>query len=235
MTGLCVSYNTKDLLKRAIESILKFHPSLPILIIDGSDKDNPCYQYVQSIKSNQIQVIQLGVNIGHGKGMDLGIRRIQTQYALIFDTDIVMLKSPLSEMLRLMERDSFGCGWVTEIGTDGYDYGTFPHQKKDGPVKYLHPYFQLVDVKNYKKYYPYVQHGAPCYKTMIDIKRRGLSNKILKHFTGLTGHTNGKGANWVGTPSEYIQHDFGGTRMANKAAGKKEIIGVWDRTPLPKI
>jgi GT2 family glycosyltransferase len=228
MTGLVVAYNTRTLLKRAVESILKFHPSFPLLIIDGSDKDNECFSYTQSLKSDQIRVINPGSNIGHGKGMELGLRMIGTQYALIFDTDIVMLKSPLSEMLKLMTPDTFGCGWVTEIGTDGYDYGTFPHQKKDGPVKYLHPYFQLVNVKNYKKFIPYCHHGAPCYKTMVDIHKRGLSG-TLKHFPGLTGHTNGKGANWIGTPSEYVQHDFGGTRASNKAAGKKEIIGKWEK------
>jgi glycosyltransferase involved in cell wall biosynthesis len=228
MTGLVVSYNTYELLKRSIESVLKFHSSLPLLIIDGSDKGNLCYDYVQSLKSEQIHILQPGKNIGHGLGMNLGIRMIQTQYTLIFDSDIVILKSPVSQMLSMMEPDTFGCGWVTEIGTDGYDWGTFPHQI--GPVKYLHPYFQLINISNYKKFASYTHHGAPCYKTMIDIYNKGLSSKILKHFSGLTGHTNGKGANWIGRPSEYIQHDFGGTRIANKASGKKEIIGQWDRS-----
>ena len=230
MTGLVVSYNTVGLLQRSIESILKFHPDLPLLIVDGSDKNNPCYKYVESLRSEQIRILQPGYNVGHGRGMDMGIKIIHTEYALIFDSDIVMIKSPLSQMLEMMEPDTFGCGWVTEIGIDGYDYGTFQHQEKDGPVKYLHPYFQLINVANYKKFVPYCHHGAPCYKTMIDIRSKGLSDKILKHFSGLTGHTKGCGANWVGTPSEYIQHDFGGTRMSNKAAGKKEIIGTWDRS-----
>ena len=229
MTGLVVSYNTADLLRRSIESILKFHPSLPLLIIDGSDSDDPCYKYAASLRSEQIRVVQPNENIGHGRGMDLGLRMIQTEYALIFDSDIIMLKSPLSQMLSMMDSNTFGCGWITEVGYDGFDYGTFLHQLKDGPVRYLHPYFQLLNVANYKKFIPYCHHGAPCYKTMIDIHEKGLSGQILKHFSGLTGHTSGQGANWIGRPSEYIQHDFGGTRMANRAAGKKEIDGVWER------
>lgn len=230
MKGLVVTYNTRELIETSFNSIRKFHPSLPILIIDNSDEQDPCYKFVDSLQSKITEVIHTGANIGHGKGMDLGIKKLNSEYALIFDSDIEMLKSPLSGMLSLMESDTFGCGWITEIGTDGYDYGTFEHQKKDGPVKYLHPYFQLINVANYKKFVPYCHHGSPCYKTMIDIRRKGLSDKILKHFTGLTGHTSGRGANWIGQPSEYIKHDFGGTRMANKKAGKKEIIGTWDRS-----
>jgi len=229
MTGLVVVYNTKSLIEASFTSTRKFHPNLPILIIDGSDKNNECFSYVKSLADENTKIVQLEKNIGHGRGMDMGLRMIQTRHALIFDSDIVMLKSPLSAMLEMMEEDTFGCGWINEIGFDGYDYNTFQHQIKDGPVKYLHPYFQIVNVANYKKYAPYCHHGAPCYKTMIDIHKRGLSGKILKHFPGLTGHTSGKGSNWIGRPSEYIQHDFGGTRMANKAAGKKEIIGVWEK------
>ncbi len=230
MTGLCVVYNTRSLIETSFNSIRKFHPSLPILIIDNSDRKNDCYEFTESLKSGITKVIHTGENIGHGIGMDKGIRMVQTEYVLIFDSDIEMLKSPLSGMLGMMESDTFGCGWVTEIGTDGFDYGTFEHQKKDGPVKYLHPYFQLVNVANYRKFQPYCHHGAPCYKTMIDINKQKLS-RILKHYSGLTGHTSGHGANWVGRPSEYIRHDFGGTRMANRKAGLKEIPGTWDRNP----
>lgn len=228
MTGLVVTYNTKELIETAINSIRKFHPSLPILIIDNSDKTNDCYEYVDSIKSDVTKVLHTGDNLGHGRAMDKGIRMIQTEYALIFDSDIEMLKSPLSQMLGLMEQDSFGCGWITEIAEDGYDYGTFPFHIAEEPIKYLHPYFQLINIKNYLKFQPYCHHGSPCYKTMIDIHRQGLS-RILKPF--LTGHTSGRGANWIGRPSEFIKHDFGGTRMSNVKSGLKEIPGQWDRLP----
>ena len=203
---------------------------MSIIIIDGSPDGSDCREYVKSISQGKTYSILPNYNIGHGRGLVAGLSQVKTPYALIFDSDIEMLKSPLSGMLGMMGSDTFGCGWVTEIGTDGYDYGTFQHQRKDGPVKYLHPYFQLINIANYKKFIPYCHHGAPCYKTMIDIRRKGLSDKILKHYPGLTGHTSCRGANWIGRPSEYIRHDFGGTRKANKDAGKKEIIGAWDRS-----
>ncbi len=232
ITSLCITYNTKELFERAYNSVNRFHPDMPMLIIDGSDKTNECYAYTESLKSECVTVVHTGYNIGHGRGMDMGLHLIKTPYALIFDSDIIMLKSPVEEMLGMMQRDTFGVGWICEVGLDGFDYGVHPQHKCQTPVRYLHPYFQLVRVVNYKKYHPYVHHGAPCYLTMIDIQRRGLSGKILKRFPGLTGFTLDMTKPIVWNSSEYILHDFGGTRISNKAQGKQEIEGSWERKEL---
>jgi len=81
-------------MERSYTSIRKFHPDMPIIIIDGSDKDDPCANYVRSLASPLTTVYSLGYNIGHGKGMCMGIDKARTPYALIFDSDIEMLKSP---------------------------------------------------------------------------------------------------------------------------------------------
>jgi hypothetical protein len=155
------------------------------------------------------------------------LRLVKTKYVVIFDSDIIMLKSPVEEMFKLVEKDTYAVGWIYEIGIDGFDYGT-PGRNHLKPIPYIHPYFMLLSVDQYFKFHPFIHHGAPCYKAFLDIYEKGLSDKILKHFKGLTGHTNGHGINWVGKPSKYIQHDFGGTRIANKKSGKPEIEGEWE-------
>ncbi len=226
ITAITVSCNTKDLLMKSYTSFRLHHPDIPMVIIDGSARNNPCFLYSSSLKSDKTQVINYGKNIGHGLGMDYGIEQIKTPLTVIFDTDVIIKKSPLLQMVQLMDDSTFGVGWITEIGKDGYDFGTFKHHKN--PIKYLHPYFHLINISQYKKYYPYVHHGAPCYKTMVDIYNRGLSDRVLISFSGLTGHTSGRGINWVGKPSDYVQHDFGGTRTAMKKLGKLEIEGKWE-------
>jgi len=228
ITAITVVYNTKELIERAYNSVRRFHPDMKMIIIDNSEKSDPCYSYLESLNSKFTDVIHTGKNIGHGMGMDKGIREVRTKYALIFDSDIIMLRSPVEKMLSMMESDTYGIGWIYEIGLDGFDFGT-PGRNHYKAIPYLHPYFHLLNVENYKKFAPYCHHGAPCYKAMVDIYEHKLSEKILKQFPGLTGHTSGRGINWVGRPSRYIQHDFGGTRMANKLAGKKEIEGTWQR------
>lgn len=196
-------------------------------IIDGSSEKNDCYEYARSLHGGNIHVYQPGYNIGHGRGMHEALSVVPHKFALVFDSDILMLKSPVEGMLSMMDGDTYGVGWVYEVGYDGFDYGT-PGRGHTEPVPYLHPYFMLLNVNMYHRYAAFVHHGAPCYKAMNDLHSRGESWR-LKSYPGLCGHTDGEGWNWKGTPSEYVQHNFGGTRQRNKQDGKEEIEGVWEK------
>ncbi len=230
ITGITVCQNTKAFMERAYTSIRKFHPDMPIIIIDGSDADDPCATYVKGLQSDLTTVLQPGYNIGHGNGMCLGIDNVKTPYALIFDSDIKMLKSPVDAMFAMMEPDTFGVGYTEKTAADGFEWGARAKGGKihnEGkPMKMLHPYFQLINVAIYHKFHPYVHHGAPCYLTALDIHNKGLTDKIIKEFTGL-GHSSGKGWSWVGKPREFIHHDPAGTRTDRKLRGLGEIEGNW--------
>jgi glycosyltransferase involved in cell wall biosynthesis len=228
VTGVVVTYNSKDLIKTAYESVRNFHPEMKIIIVDGSNKNDSCYAYVKSLESHYTFPFQVEYNIGHGRGMCAGLYYVDTPYVLFFDSDIRMLKSPIISMINMFEKDTFGVGYIEKTGFDGYEFGVHPQHKQEGWVPYLHPYFQLVSVDNYYKFHPYIHHGAPCIFTMVDIYKKGLSDKILKEFNGL-GHSSGKGFTWTGMPREYIQHDVAGTRKINKIQKNIEIEGVWER------
>jgi hypothetical protein len=227
ITGITICQNTKGLIERAYNSIRKFHPDMPIIIIDGSDKTDPCATYVRGLASDKTTVISLGYNIGHGRGMCMGIDKTETPYALIFDSDIEMLKSPVEAMFAMMEEDTFGVGYIEEkTAFDGFEWGWPGHNIPGEWMSYLHPMFQLIDIRNYRKFHPYVHHGAPCYLTMLDIHKRGLSSKILKQFPGM-GHSSGKGLNWTGTPREHIRHDPGSTIKERTGQAPRQIEGGW--------
>lgn len=226
ITGITVCWNTKELIERAYNSIRKFHPDMPIIIIDGSDPGDPCAAYVRGLASDITTVISLGYNIGHGRGMCLGIEKAKTKYALMFDSDIEMLKSPIEAMLAMMEEDTFGVGDVDEKA----DFSRFAHGQYgqvEGPVRYLQPCFQLINISNYKKFYPYVHHGAPCYLTMLDIHKRGLSGKILKHFPGLPRFSDDDPQFLHGIHGEYIRHDKASTRRFRTSKRLPDIEGAW--------
>lgn len=234
ITGITVCHNSKELIQKAYESVRKFHPDMRIIIIDGSDPLDECREYVKSLKSPITTVYLALKNIGHGRGMDLALKMTATKYALIFDSDIIMHKSPVEKMLAMMEKDTYGVGYLEKTGFDGFEYGAKTHHFQQGFMYMLHPYFMLLQVSEYFKYYPFVQHGAPCYKAALDIHRRGLTSKIIKEFPGL-GHSSGIGWNWKGEPREYIEHHTAGTRNLRRSKGLPEIEGDWDRSPLPKI
>jgi glycosyltransferase involved in cell wall biosynthesis len=234
VTGICVVHNSKELIQRAYESVRKFHPEMMIIIIDGSDPNDPCRKYVESLASDKTIVGLSPYNIGHGRGMNTGIRMCETRFALIFDSDIIMIKSPVQQMLDMMENDTYGVGYLEKTAYDGFEYGAKPEHKGKPFMMMLHPFFHLLQIKNYYKFHPYTHHGAPCYKAALDIHRHGLINKIIKVFPGIH-HTSGKGWNWTGKPSEWIQHDTAGTRNLRRAKGQPEIDQGWDREPLPKL
>lgn len=231
ITGVCVCWNTKELVERSYSSLRQFHPSIKIILIDGSFPSMECYRYLDSILDENLQVIHVGYNIGHGKGMCRGIQKSQTPFVLLFDSDIIMVKSPVQAMLDMMEDDTYGVGYIEIVAPDGHDYGVLPRHKGQPQIKYMHPYFQLIQVKEYKKYTPFIHHGAPCISTMCDIHKRKLSNKVLKEFPGL-GHTNGQGISWSPCSGEYIKHDvagFGGTGKMRVQSGLPHIEGTWEK------
>ena len=229
ITGVVVSCNTKELIKKAYESVRKFHPRMKIIIVDGSTEGNECHEYVASVGRSDVyaEVFQVGYNIGHGRGMCVGIYYAETPYVLCFDSDTEMIKSPVWGMLSMMEKDTYGVGYVEKTGFDGFEYGAKSEHSKEGWMRYLHPYFQLIQVSVYRKFHPYVHHGAPCFLTILDIHKRGLSDKIIKEFPGL-GHTSGEGWTWKGVPREYILHNVAGTRRNRKSKGLHEIEGTWE-------
>lgn len=227
ITGITITHNTVSLVKEAFESFRRFHPDMKLIIIDGSDPTDECYRYVSGLASDVTTVSLCGYNIGHGVGMDYAISICTTRFALIFDSDIVMVKSPTQAMLDMMEADTYGVGYLEKTGLDGYEYGAKPHHKEQGFMMMMHPYFHLIQISEYYKYKPYVHHGAPCYQTALDIYQKGLSDKILKSFPGL-GHTAGKGWCWEPVPGEYIIHNTAGTRKDRVRRGKQEIEQGWD-------
>jgi hypothetical protein len=205
VTAITVCYNTRVLMEKAYQSIRRFYPDMPMIIVDCSDPGNSCVAYVRSLASSLTTVMRPGHNISHGPGMNMGINYCQTRYALMFDTDSELLEPCVGDMLAMMEEDTFGVGYVIPTAFSGF--GTWapnPPPKEGGWMPYLHPYFQLIDVRNYRKFPPYINSGAPCTPTMLAIYQQGLGDKILKQFRDMMN----------GVP-KFVKHDGGGTCRRN--------------------
>ena len=224
ITAITVVCNTPLLIQRMYKAFRKYHSLMKMIIVDCSDKGNACQKVLNTICCEETTVYRANKNIGHAKGLNFGISKSTTPYVLIMDSDTEMIKSPVKEMFSLIG-NNYGVGWITEVGKDGYDFGTWAYHKT--PVKYLHPYFALINLEEFYKHPPFVHHGAPAYKAMLDLHLKKQSYKLI-NFPGLTGHTNGIGANWKSQPAEYVIHDFGGTREQLRKEGREEIEGKWE-------
>ena len=225
VTAIMVCYNTRALACRAYESFRQFYPAMPLIVIDNSDAANPCASYVRSLRSDTTQVLRPGRNIGHGPGMHMGITRTRTPYALIFDSDVVFVGDCVRPMLEQMTPETFGVGKIVRVDTNGdnkhamvikrramnsYYMSRIMRQRNSAKIyysyyqtslkkiiSYLHPFCHLINIANYKRFRPYVDHGAPCLWTMVDIQRKKLSGSLLVNFPDLR---------------KYVKHNGRGTR-----------------------
>ena len=227
VTGIVVCHNTKDLMERAYSSIRKSHPFMDIIIIDCSNIDDDCYKYVSTLVDDYTRVFHSEDNIGHGRGVVYGLQFVTTPFVLVFDSDIEMLKSPVQQMLDMVDDDTYGVGYIEKTAFDGHEWGCKPQHLNQNWMRYLHPYFCLIQLKEYYKYQPFCHHGAPAVNTMLDIYSKGISCRVIKEFEGL-GHSSGKGWVWEGEPREFIKHDTAGTRKDRTQKGLAEIEGTWD-------
>jgi len=179
VTGVMVTYNTKGFAHTALTSMRRFYPTMPIIIVDGSNVENDCYQYVSELKDPYTKVYCKGFNIGHGDGMHFGIQQVTTPYVLLFDSDIKVNRPAVGKMLAAMEEETYGVGYFEKLCKDGYFHRSNKHSIK---ISYLHPVFMLLNCAQYFKYPPFVHHGSPCIETMVEIYNQRLSEKILKEF-----------------------------------------------------
>lgn len=162
LTAIIVSYNTCDLLQAAYESLRRFYPLMPVVIVDNSDLTNPCYRYARKIAYGPTRCVSNNGNFGHGPGMVLGISCVETEYFLLMDSDTEMYRSDVLEgMMEIATPEIYGVGQIMQVDFDGMNCIQ--------GVAYLHPYFALVNKKVYQKFSPIINHGAPMLSAMIDL------------------------------------------------------------------
>jgi glycosyltransferase involved in cell wall biosynthesis len=195
VTALVVVYKTLDYITVAYESFRKFYPTLPLVIVDNSEGD-PCSEYVDNLQINdpQLTVFHMKQNVGHGVGLDYGIRSITTEHIYFFDSDTKMLKGGVIEELLTVGGDNY-----YTVSTSTYvDRGgrLLPRAFRGERIKFVYGYATLLNRKKYLKYPPLTKYGLPILEAYIAIHDEGNGEKLLKTFP----------------VNKYVYHASGGTR-----------------------
>jgi glycosyltransferase involved in cell wall biosynthesis len=201
-TIIIICYETQPLIRTAYESIRNFYPDIKVIIVDGSKERSDCHHYTTGIRGTHTEVYQVHRNIGHGEGMHFAMKHVQTKYALLMDSDVVIKHGNIIESMEDcletftvkksdvgafdFSKRFYGCGQIITVNNGGSN-------SPDG-FPYLHPHFALVDVEAYRAYPPAAHHGAPMILPMRELHSTGRSD-LLKEFP----------------VSEYISHKGRGT------------------------
>lgn len=192
VTAIMCERDTADILKLTLESLLKFYPDLPLLVIDGgSTDDSVTYMLEKIIQYPNIKLWQRDGRNGHGTMLDEGIRKfITTKYVLLLDSDIIIRRGGwLEEMLQRMNaEDIYAIGTLMQVSFSG-DGCSEPKDDSD-ILRYTHPSCALICREQYLTMRPFIEHGAPLYANMQDAQTNGLRveyfpiEQYLAHLSG---------------------------------------------------
>jgi GT2 family glycosyltransferase len=93
ITFVIVAYKSNYIIEKCIKSI---KPSIKIIIVENSNDIN-FKSYLENKFSN-VEVIIAKENLGYGKGNNLGLLKVKTQYAFILNPDVVLEDDCLLEL-----------------------------------------------------------------------------------------------------------------------------------------
>jgi GT2 family glycosyltransferase len=124
ITFVIVSFKSNHIIEKCIQSI---NSNIKIIIVENS-KNFVVKKYLEN-KFLNVEVIIANDNLGYGKGNNLGISKVKTQYAFILNPDAVLGKNCLNELSKAQMnlKDDF-----TILAPNlSINYGYFSNQKNN--------------------------------------------------------------------------------------------------------
>lgn len=137
---IVVNYNTYDLTRQTIDSVLE--KQLPfayeIMLVDNKSMDESMTKlqrdYEKHIVNGVIKVILNDANLGFAKANNIGMRRSTGEYILLLNSDTYIVGDCLEKCMAYIEACNDGC--INEIGALGCKVvlpdGTLDHACKRG-------------------------------------------------------------------------------------------------------
>ncbi len=135
LSVIIVNYNTFELTKNTVNSILKYnYPfDVEIIIVDNASNDDSLEKLKDYFKDDVI-FIESDKNNGFSAGNNLALRNVSSRYVLLLNSDTVVWENTLVNIYKYMDaHDSVGacgCQVVLEDGTlDKACRRSFPNVK----------------------------------------------------------------------------------------------------------
>ena len=146
ITIVIVSFKSGHIIEKCIKSI---KPDIKIIIIENSD--NIYIKNYLENKFSNVKVIIAKENLGYGKGNNLGISKVNTQYAFILNPDVILEENCLTELYRaqLILKDDFSILAPNHLNNYGFFLSKHNNSKKEiMEVDYVKGFAMLINLKN---------------------------------------------------------------------------------------
>ena len=145
ITFVIVSFKSSHIIEKCIKSI---NHNIKIIIVENSDNIN-VKNYLENKFSN-VEVIVARENLGYGKGNNLGISKVNTQYVFILNPDAILEDNCLTQLsnAQLALQDDFTILAPNLLS----NYGFFSNQNNDSQkeimeVDYVKGFAMLINLK----------------------------------------------------------------------------------------
>jgi GT2 family glycosyltransferase len=166
LTIIIVNWNTREMLKNCLESIMenKGFQKIRIIVVDNASKDGS--REMLETLFPEVKLINSGSNIGFGKANNLAIRYANNPLIFFLNPDTVVMKGTLEGMVDFMRfhptvgamscKITYPPAQTEIVGTDG-GAQTLGLQWVPSPLKILLKMLFLSDkvIQKFKNYLPY--------------------------------------------------------------------------------
>ncbi|MGL5624818.1 glycosyltransferase family 2 protein [Cetobacterium sp.] len=104
VTIIMVNYNTKELTKNAIDSIIEKTKDITyeIILVDNDSKDGS-QEYFSNLKIDNFKYIKSDQNLGFGKANNLGYKNSKGNYLFLLNTDTLLINNAIKILFDIME------------------------------------------------------------------------------------------------------------------------------------
>jgi len=146
ITFVIVSFKSSDVIEQCIKSI---NSNIKIIVVENSDNIHT-KNYLESKFSN-VEVFIAKENLGYGKGNNLGISKVKTQYAFILNPDAILEENCLVELFKAnsLLKDDFAILAPNYSNNYGFFSDQNNHLKKKEimEVDYVKGFAMLINLK----------------------------------------------------------------------------------------
>lgn len=104
---ITISYNTRDILKACLDSIIRFTHGISYeIIVVSTGSNDGSLEMLQSYsqKHSEVKLIDAKENLGFGRGNNLGAASARGEYLLFLNSDTLIFDNAVYESLEIMKK-----------------------------------------------------------------------------------------------------------------------------------
>lgn len=173
ITIIFVSFFSK---KKVIKYLNQFNNKFRVIIIENSNDKS---LLKETKKYSNVEILFNSINYGFGKGSNIGLKKVNTKYALHLDLDTKFTNKNIVELINLAEKiDNFG---IIGPKISGYNYNNNDFKNKNyrnklHSMNFIDGCCLLFNVKFLKKV-GYFDENFFLYYEESDLLKRFIDNK----------------------------------------------------------